>query len=215
MMKLSLKYKGNHILISITAFLMIITSCSKKMQPVNSSGKIETNSELNKNYPSPNQVTEANPDNQIIVNQTQKTDDFKNTVAEKLLDTHKTSAEDIIGTAQEYLGVPHCMGGTTRKCMDCSGLLVTVFAEHNIKLPHNAQDQSAYGLKITRMEDLKEGDLVFFTRTYSTKKYVTHSGIYIGNYNFIHTSSNTGVSITSINQKYWKEKFVFGKRLLK
>jgi len=215
MMKVFIHNRNNLIIILVSVFLSLNTSCTKKLQPEFSSGNIKRQSDHpNIKNPSESTVIERDPENQNVINQPEKTVNLNNSVAEIRLDTHKTNAQEIIRTAEQYFGVPHCMGGTTRKCMDCSGLLVTVFAEHDIKLPHNAQDQAAYGSKITSMDDLKEGDLVFFTRTYNTKNYITHSGIYIGNNNFIHTSSNTGVSITSLNQKYWKEKFVFGKRIL-
>ena len=45
---------------------------------------------------------------------------------EKAVDTHSVTPDDIIATARKYIGVPHCMGGTTMKCIDCSGL-VTIF----------------------------------------------------------------------------------------
>lgn len=132
---------------------------------------------------------------------------------DKELNTHNTSPDEIIEIAQQYLGVPHCMGGTTMKCIDCSGLLMAVFAKKGIQLPHNSQDQSMYGRKIGAMNELKRGDLVFFTQSYNTNHYITHSGIYIGANKFIHTSSRIGVTITSLNDPYWKKRFVFGTRV--
>ena len=72
------------------------------------------------------------------------------------------------------------MGGTTMKCMDCSGLLVTVFARYGIRLPHNSEEQARYGKIIAGTDELKKGDLVFFIRSYRTNHFITHSGIYIG-----------------------------------
>ena len=62
----------------------------------------------------------------------------------KKINSNSTNANEIINTAQRFLGVPHCIGGTTMKCMDCSGLLVTVFAKYGINLPHNAEEQARY-----------------------------------------------------------------------
>jgi murein DD-endopeptidase / murein LD-carboxypeptidase len=142
-----------------------------------------------------------------------KLNDFMVAGTEKGINTHNTSANEIIKTAQKYLGVPHCMGGTTMKCMDCSGLLVTVFAEHGIPLPHNSEEQARYGKIIAGMDELIKGDLVFFIRSYKTHLFITHSGIYVGNNKFIHTSSENGVIITSLNDPWWKEKFIFGTRV--
>lgn len=144
-----------------------------------------------------------------------KLKDFLNSGTEKDLNTKTASAVEIIETAVQYLGVPHCMGGTTMKCMDCSGLLVTVFSRLGITLPHNSEEQARYGKIIKRTDELKKGDLVFFTRTYETRQFVTHSGIYAGSNKFIHASSKDGVTITSIKDPWWSQKFVFGTRVLK
>jgi len=132
---------------------------------------------------------------------------------EKDLDTRKVTPDLIIQTARRYLGVPHCMGGTTEKCMDCSGLLYRVFLINGIKLPHNSEEQARYGKIIADEEKLKTGDLVFFTRTYNTKQFVTHSGIYTGNGRFIHVSSSRGVVITLIDDPWWRERYLFATRV--
>ena len=132
---------------------------------------------------------------------------------EKQLYTGNTSAGEIIETSRDYLGVPHCMGGASKRCIDCSGLLLSVFAHHGISLPHSSEEQARYGRIIPSMEHLREGDLVFFTRSYNTRRFITHSGIYIGNDAFIHTSTSRGVTITSLYEPWWNEKFVFGTRI--
>jgi murein DD-endopeptidase / murein LD-carboxypeptidase len=139
--------------------------------------------------------------------------DFRETGSEKPLNTSNASAGDIIETSREFLGVPHCMGGTTRRCIDCSGLLLTVFASHGIALPHNSEEQARYGKIIPEMENLRKGDLVFFTRSYNTRRFITHSGIYLGDHLFIHTSSSKGVTITSLFDPWWRGRFVFGTRI--
>ncbi|SMO66900.1 NlpC/P60 family protein [Saccharicrinis carchari] len=132
---------------------------------------------------------------------------------EKPLNTYGTDANEVIKTAQEYLGVPHCMGGTTSKCMDCSGLLFTVFKKHGIVFPRSSEEQARFGVYISDRSQLKRGDLVFFVRSYKTSKYITHAGIYIGNNKFIHASSSQGVSITSLSNIWWSERFIFGTRV--
>jgi cell wall-associated NlpC family hydrolase len=80
-------------------------------------------------------------------------------------------------------------------------------------MPHNSEEQARYGKLVAGVEGLKKGDLVFFIKTYNTSKFITHSGIYLGNNEFIHASSSQGVTITSLNNSYWKEKFLFGTRI--
>jgi cell wall-associated NlpC family hydrolase len=132
---------------------------------------------------------------------------------EKELDASGTSPEEVIEEAKNYMGTPHCMGGTTKKCIDCSGLLMVVFAEFGVPLPHNSEGQARYGKIIADKGNLKPGDLVFFINTFKTSSIITHSGIYLGEGEFIHTSSSQGVEVNSLENSYWKEKYIFGTRV--
>jgi cell wall-associated NlpC family hydrolase len=172
-----------------SVFQLLISSCSKRVYHDSSFKNIETHADK------------------------QKLKDFMAAGTEKVLDTRNVTPDEIIKTAQKYLGVPHCMGGTTMKCMDCSGLLFTVFASHGIQLPHNSEEQARYGKIITGTGNLQKGDLVFFIRSYETSHFITHSGIYIGNNKFIHTSAKAGVTITSLSDPWWSERYIFGTRI--
>jgi cell wall-associated NlpC family hydrolase len=97
--------------------------------------------------------------------------------------------------------------------MDCSGLLVTVFGTYNIYLPHNSEEQARFGDIITKKDKLTKGDLVFFIKSYKTNRFITHSGLYVGENRFIHTSSSKGVTITSLYDPWWNNKFIFGTRI--
>jgi len=188
-MKVFIKAKKRRFIILIAVCQLLTTFCSKQLYPGPSFLNIESQTEKD------------------------KLKNFMDAGYENVINTYNTKAYEIIETAQKYLGVPHCMGGTTMKCMDCSGLLFTVFANYGIQLPHNSEEQARYGKIITGMEELKKGDLVFFIRTYKTNRFITHSGIYVGNNKFIHTSTSNGVTITSLNDPWWKEKYLFGKRV--
>jgi cell wall-associated NlpC family hydrolase len=188
MMKAFFKTKGRFIVLLVVVCLLLNISCSRHL------------------YTEPASKNTRHTEKK-------KLEDFMNTGTEKRINTHGTSADEIIKTAQKFLGVPHCMGGTTMKCMDCSGLLVTVFDRYGIHLPHNAEEQARYGKIISGMDRLIKGDLVFFIRTYETDRFITHSGIYVGNNKFIHASSSKGVTITSLDDPWWNEKFVFATRV--
>jgi lipoprotein Spr len=190
MMKVFFEAKGKFIVLIIVVSQLLNTYCSSQLFTEPSFQNIESNAEM------------------------KKLKSFMGRGTEKVLNAHNTSADEIIKTSQRYLGVPHCMGGTTMKCMDCSGLLVAVFSRHGINLPHNSEEQARYGKIITGTDELIKGDLVFFIRTYKTSRLITHSGIYIGNNKFIHTSSRNGVTITSLDDPWWNEKFIFGTRVL-
>lgn len=176
-------------LLALALFQLLVSSCSDRLYPDISAGRPVGRSESS------------------------ELRSFLNSDVEKDLDTGKASPEMIIRTARRYLGVPHCMGGTTEKCMDCSGLLYRVFLLNGIKVPHNSEEQARYGKIVSDEGRLKPGDLVFFIRTYSTKQFITHSGIYTGNGRFIHTSSSNGVVETSINDPWWRERYIFATRI--
>jgi murein DD-endopeptidase / murein LD-carboxypeptidase len=129
------------------------------------------------------------------------------------LNTGRTRPGQLIRTARQYLGTSYCMGGTTSRCLDCSGLTYVSFAAHNIEFPHRSQDQARYGRLILNQNELKPGDLVFFTRSYNTPDFITHVGIYIGDNRFIHASTSSGVIITPLANPWWRQRYVFGTRV--
>jgi cell wall-associated NlpC family hydrolase len=133
--------------------------------------------------------------------------------AERNLDVGRKKPKKIIRTAEKYIGTPHCMGGTTKKCMDCSGLTYVSFAKNRIDIPRKSQDQARYGRIIFDKNKLKKGDLVFFTKSYNSSDYITHVGIYLGSNKFIHASTSNGVVVTAIDNPWWSQRFVFGTRV--
>jgi len=133
--------------------------------------------------------------------------------AELKVNTHNRNPKQIIRSAEKYLGTPHCMGGTTKKCLDCSGLTYLSFAANKIFLPRKSQEQARYGRMIFNKNELQKGDLVFFTNSYNSPDYITHVGIYLGNGSFIHTSTSRGVVVTAIRNPWWSERFVFATRI--
>ncbi len=138
---------------------------------------------------------------------------FRREGIERHLDLHGLTPNQLIDTAKTFLGTPHCMGGTTHRCIDCSGLLYASFRKFGIIVPHSSQGIARYGRIIVDMDSLSPGDLVFFVGTYNTSKLITHSGIYLGDYQFIHTSYRRGVIVSDLRSDYYKKHFIFGTRI--
>ncbi|GAB6255216.1 C40 family peptidase [Peribacillus sp. N1] len=116
------------------------------------------------------------------------------------------SSTNLVSNAKKYLGVPYVWGGSTPKGFDCSGFLKYVFEKStDVTLPRTVAEMYKKGKKVSSP---KVGDLVFF-ETY--KPGPSHAGIYIGGNQFIHSSSSKGVSITSMNNSYWSERYLGAK----
>jgi len=133
--------------------------------------------------------------------------------AEKQVSTENYSVEELIKEANRFLGTPHRMGGTSRKGIDCSGLVRVTHQKFGILLPHSSHEQARYGDIVPGKDSLVKGDLVFFYNSYNSRNFITHAGIYLGEEKFIHASHSQGVIISSINDSYWGNRFLFGTRL--
>ena len=150
-------------------------------------------------------------------NKTQrKLNEFRRGGIEKPLDIQNVSAHKFVKAAKKYVGMPHCDGGNgSHGCTDCSGLLFRVFSDVGLPLKfHGSQEMARFGKIISNKHALQKGDLVFFVRTYRTKRVITHSGIMVDSENWIHASTKKGVQIITLKDNdYWNERFVFATRL--
>lgn len=121
----------------------------------------------------------------------------------------------VVSTAQTFIGTPYRYGGTTRKGMDCSALLLTSYKTVDVSLPRTAKAQSDIGKKIS-INNLQPGDLVFFARKKHRRK-VTHAGMVTevrskDDIRFIHASSSRGVIENNLLSKYYRGVFVKARR---
>ena len=121
-------------------------------------------------------------------------------------------ATAIINTAKELLDTRYIYGGTTTNGFDCSGYIQYVFNQHDVKLERTAAQQYTYNGTSVAKSDLQPGDLVFFS---SSSQSVGHVGMYVGDGQFIHSSSGAGkVIITNLNTSYYVSHYVGAKRVL-
>lgn len=115
----------------------------------------------------------------------------------------------LVASAESYLGAPYAYGGAKPTGFDCSGLVLRVYAEHGVRLPRTSAEQYRVGASIAR-EELRPGDLVFF----GAGGRVSHVGIYAGQGAFIHASTSAlRVQRDRIDEGYFRRRYVGARRL--
>jgi cell wall-associated NlpC family hydrolase len=113
----------------------------------------------------------------------------------------------VVSIALQYLGIPYVWGGASpSQGFDCSGLVMYVYAQIGVSLPHHAASMWSYGSYVSR-DQLEPGDLVFFNG-------LSHMGLYIGGGQFVH-APHTGdvVKISSIHDSWYASTWYGAKRL--
>ncbi|MFC6647567.1 C40 family peptidase [Paenibacillus rhizoplanae] len=108
------------------------------------------------------------------------------------------------------IGTKYVSGGTSTNGFDCSGFTMFVFDKIGINLPHQSGSQYQMGSAVSR-DEMRPGDLVFFN---TNGKGVSHVGIYVGDGDFAHASSSRGVTISSLNDSYYVNRYVGAKRIM-
>ena len=126
-----------------------------------------------------------------------------------------SSNSDIAATAKQYLGTGYVYGGASPRGFDCSGYTMYIYQQFGVYLPHGATDQLSYGMAVG-FGELQPGDLVFFQDADFSSSAASHCGIYIGDGQFIHATSDSRfncVKITSFSESYYASHFLTGRRL--
>lgn len=108
------------------------------------------------------------------------------------------------------IGTRYVSGGVSTNGFDCSGFTKYVFDKIGIDLPHQSGSQYQMGTAVSRSE-MRAGDLVFFN---TSGKGVSHVGIYVGDGKFAHASSTRGVTISSLDDSYYVNRYVGAKRIM-
>lgn len=123
---------------------------------------------------------------------------------------------DIVNYAISFEGTKYKYGGTTKRGMDCSGLLFVSFQENDIQLPRTSRAMSLQGERLY-LKDVTVGDLLFF-ETNKNRKVINHVGLVVdisqGDILFIHSTTSRGVVISKLSENYWNNSFVMARRVI-
>lgn len=96
--------------------------------------------------------------------------------------------------ACQFVGNPYVWGGTSlTNGADCSGFVMSVYANFGVSLPHSSAADRHVGSAVDGLENAQPGDLVCYSG---------HVGIYIGNGQIVHASSaKTGIIISNASYR--------------
>ncbi|MBX7205735.1 MAG: C40 family peptidase [Bacteroidia bacterium] len=108
-----------------------------------------------------------------------------------------------------WLGVPYRDNACTREGTDCSGFVQAVYKEvYGKTISRNTQGMLKEVKKVERNQ-LKEGDLVFFS---IQSKKVSHVGIYLRDNKFVHASTKKGVMVNDLSETYYANTYTMAGR---
>ncbi len=120
------------------------------------------------------------------------------------IELDKVNNPEVYHESFRWLTTPHKMGQSSKFGIDCSGFAKIIYEKaYNIKLLGGSRDIYPKTNRVTPSE-LKEGDLVFFK---VRSQNITHVGVFLQKRMFVHTSSSSGVMVSSLDDSYWSKYF--------
>lgn len=119
---------------------------------------------------------------------------------------------EVVEVALASIGSPYEWGGTDANGFDCSGLIQFAYGKLGVRLPRVSRDQIRMGARIDpEPSALRPGDVLGFSTDGS--RTTSHVGLYIGDDEFIHSSSS-GVRVSTLENSYWQEHLVAARRIV-
>ena len=99
----------------------------------------------------------------------------------------------VVQYALQFVGNPYVWGESSlTEGTDCSGFVMSVYAQFDIELPHNSGHQREWGDEVVGIEDAQPGDLFFYNDLH-------HVAIYIGDGKIVHAFPEDGICISEAN----------------
>jgi len=124
----------------------------------------------------------------------------------------------IVNYAKKQLGVKYEYGGNTPKGFDCSGFTQYVYTKFGYSVPRISREYAKTGTKIS-VKNTKPGDILLFTGSNKHKRVTGHLAIVVSNnkgvIKFIHASSSRGIVISDFKIKYYQERILGARRIIK
>ena len=94
--------------------------------------------------------------------------------------------------------------------VDCSGFVAAVYRRtFGLDLPRSSGEMLRFGRPVER-DQLRPGDLVFFRPPHAKR----HVGFYVGEGEFGHVSSSSGVRLSHLSEAYWRRAYWTARRVL-
>ncbi|MEM1257633.1 MAG: C40 family peptidase [Bacteroidota bacterium] len=125
-------------------------------------------------------------------------------------------ADNIVAKAMTYSGTRYKFGGTTKRGMDCSGLVYVALKENDIPFPRVSHQMANEGKRV-KLKEVEKGDLLFF-KTIKNGKRINHVGLVVNvdgdDIQFIHSTSSRGVIVSSLREGFWNHSFIKATRIL-
>ena len=119
----------------------------------------------------------------------------------------------LLEEAKKHLGKRYVFGSNGPNTFDCSSFVTWTFTHSGVKNMPRTTAQGIYNSteRISK-EELRPGDIVFFTGTYDAGRPVTHVGIYVGDGTMIHAGDP--VQYANLNSNYWKNHYYGAGRVI-
>src|SRR5581483_4805902 len=124
----------------------------------------------------------------------------------------RLSIPEVIEFSRKFLGLPYLWGGASTYGYDCSGYTQMLCRRRGILIPRDADQQAAWErMQAVDLKQLEPGDLLYFG---SSEHHITHTGMYIGNGEFINATPylHPVIQICRLEDEHWKELLVAARR---
>lgn len=121
------------------------------------------------------------------------------------------ATNDWVTAAKGWRGTPFVEGGSDRQGADSAGYVVQLHKEVSSTAAATTPVELWSSGKPVGIAAFEPGDIVFFGDLNSLSP--IHVGVYVGDRSFTHSSVGTGVSFASLDDTYWKPRFLGARRL--